>query len=181
MDHQRFRSLITACVLALAAYVVHAQTDPQLKPGLWQIHIEREVNGQKAPDMADRMKNMSPETRAKMEAAMKQRGIEAGDNGGTKACYSKDMLSQSRWAEQQTGCKYDFSTRSSTSWKWHYTCPQLALEGDGEASFSSPENYVVKSSSVTNTGGKARTSHTTITANWLGADCGDLKPLQVKP
>lgn len=90
------------------------------------------------------------------------------------------MIERGRLSELTGGCKIDFGSRSSTSWKWHYSCPQLATEGDSEAIFSSPENYVVKSSSVTN-GSKAPTSTTTITAKWLAADCGDLKPVQLNP
>ena len=44
--------MITALVLG-AAFSAQAQTAP-IKPGLWQVHMEREVNGQKAPDMSDR-------------------------------------------------------------------------------------------------------------------------------
>jgi hypothetical protein len=165
----------------LAAIGAQAQTALPIKPGLWQTHIDREVDGKKAPDMAERMKTMTPETRAIVEAAMKERGIQPGDQGGSKACYSGEMVSRGSWAEQVPGCKFDFSSRSSTSWKWHYSCPQLATEGDSEALFSSPENYVVTSSSVTNTGGKARASRTIITAKWLASDCGDIKPAQLNP
>ena len=52
-----------------------------MKPGLWQVHIEREENGQKMPDGAERMKeqmkNMSPEERQRFEEMMKQRDDEA--------------------------------------------------------------------------------------------------------
>jgi hypothetical protein len=181
MQIPRFRYLIIACALAFAIHGAQAQTEPPMKPGLWQIHIENEINGQKTPDMSERMKNMSPETRKKVEAAMKQQGVDAGDNGGRKACYSREMIERGRWAEQQLGCKTDYSNHSATSWKWHSSCPQIGYEGDGEAIFSSSENYVVTSSGVMTSGGKARTTRSTITAKWLAADCGDLKPLDLKP
>src|ERR1035441_7725224 len=34
----------------------------------------------------------------------------------------------------------DFTNRSSTSWKWHSSCPALGYEGDGEAHFSDSGN-----------------------------------------
>ena len=58
--------------------------------------------------------------------------------------------------------------------------PQIGYEGDGEAIFPSSENYVVKSSGVITDEGKASTTRSTITAKWLAADCGDLKPPEVK-
>jgi hypothetical protein len=177
----KFRSLMISCAFAMAAQLAQTQTEPAMKPGLWQIHVESEVNGQKTPDMAERMKNMDPETRRRMEAAMKQRGIDSGDNGGRRACYSQETIKQGRWAEQQSGCKIDYSSRSATSWKWHSSCPQIGYEGDGEATFSNSENYVVKSTGVMTSGGKPRSTRTTVTAKWLAADCGDLKPLDLKP
>ncbi len=51
---------------------------PPIKPGLWQVHMEREVNGQKMPDMSERLKNMPPEKRAQFEAMMKQHGVGLG-------------------------------------------------------------------------------------------------------
>jgi hypothetical protein len=73
MNRANVCSVITAFVLITGACAVQAQTAPPIKPGLWQVHSEREVNGQKAPDASDRMKDMSPEKRARFEAMMKAR------------------------------------------------------------------------------------------------------------
>ncbi|MGH9553858.1 MAG: hypothetical protein ACRD3W_31055, partial [Terriglobales bacterium] len=80
--------VITAFALVAGACCAQAQTAPPIKPGLWQVHSEREVNGQKAPDASDRMKDMSPEKRARFEAMMKARGIETGSPGMTKMCFT---------------------------------------------------------------------------------------------
>jgi hypothetical protein len=181
MDIRRFRLPLVACALIIAAHGVQSQTMPPMKPGLWQVQIESEANGQKAPDMSERMKNMSPETRKKMEAAMKERGMEAGDMGGRKTCYDRATIERGHWGEQPNGCKVDYSSRTTSSWKWHSSCPQIGYEGDGEATFTNSEKYVVKSSGVITSGGKAKTTTTTVTAHWLAADCGDIKPAELKP
>jgi hypothetical protein len=54
------RFLITVLASTAAGFSAQAQTAPPIKPGLWQIHSEREVNGQKQPDASERMKSMSP-------------------------------------------------------------------------------------------------------------------------
>ena len=151
MDIPRFRYLIIACTLTVAAYRGQAQNQRPMKPGLWQIHIDSETNGKKPPDLAERMKNMSPETRKRAEAAMKQQGVEAGDSGGRRVCYGREMVEQGRLAEQPDGCKTDYSTRTPSLWKWHSSCPKMGFEGDGEAIFPDSENYVVKSSGVITT------------------------------
>ena len=183
MDRTRSRFWIFAagvCAFAVVAIGAQAQTALPIKPGLWQVHSEREVNGQKAPDMSERLKAMSPERRQQFEAMMKQQGVEVGANGVMrKVCLSREMVDRGRWPDQETDCKTDFSSRSGSHWKWHSSCPKSGYEGDGEAIFSGPENYVVKSSSVTKTGGQTRTSAMTITAKWVASDCGDVKPFQV--
>ena len=77
MNRAGLCTLIGAFAIVTAACAAQAQTKPPvppIKPGLWQVHIEREVNGQKAPDMSERMKNMPPK-RAQIEAMMKQHGV----------------------------------------------------------------------------------------------------------
>ena len=175
------RMTITALALAIAATGVQAQTALPIKPGLWEVHMEREVNGQKMPDMSERIKNMSPEAREQFEAMMKRQGLDASGGGLTKVCYSREMIDRGRWAAQEKDCKTDFGTRTSTSWKWHSVCSQSGYEGDGEATFSNPENYVLTFSSVSNAGGKVHNSHSTMTGKWVSADCGDVKPLEVNP
>ena len=181
MNHLSLRTFFLAFTVTIFPFAAQAQTALPIRPGLWQIHIDREVNGQKPPDMSEKMKNMDPETRKRVEAMMKERGIDMGGSGPDKVCYSKEMIDRGRWAHQEDDCKTDFSSRTTSSWKWHSSCPKLGSESDGEATFSGSENYVVKTSSVAKLGGTSRTSHMTITGKWMSADCGDLKPLDLKP
>ena len=55
--------LALATLLCSAALAAQAQTAPPIKPGLWQVQSEREINGQKAPDPMEQMKNLPPEAR----------------------------------------------------------------------------------------------------------------------
>ena len=88
--------LMTICSLALAVPSVSAQPTPPMKPGLWQVHIEREENGQKMPDGAERMKeqmkNMSPEERQRFEEMMKQRDDEAARRCARRRRHDKVLL-----------------------------------------------------------------------------------------
>jgi hypothetical protein len=174
MKNTRLHIFAIACALAFATSGAQAQTTPPIKPGLWEIH--HEVEGQKVPDMAERLKDMSPEQREQVEAMMKQRGIDPSGNG-TKVCYTREMLDKGDWSNQQS-CKVDYSSRTSAAWKWHATCPKYGYEGDGEANFPDSKNFIVKSTGVTTTGGTAKTQKVTSTGKWLAADCGDIKPLE---
>jgi hypothetical protein len=163
-------------VLCSAALAAQAQPAPPIKPGLWQVNLQRAVDGHAAPTPSDRLNNLPPEMRAKVEAGMKARGMEVGAGGDMKVCHTKESLAQGHWSREGTSCKTDVKTRSAASWTWHTSCTQPPTETDGETLFTNAENYIVKTSSTMTIQGQARTSQNTITAKWLGADCGGVKP-----
>jgi hypothetical protein len=168
-------------LLALACSAAWAQTAPPIKPGLWEIKSEREVDGKKAPDPSERMKTMSPEVRAKVEAMMKEKGVAMGTGMATHICLSRESLDQGNWQSESSNCKTNVTSRSSSTWKWHSVCTQPVMENDGQAVFANSENYTVTSNMKMMMQGQERLSKTTINAKWLGDNCGDLKPVMRKP
>ena len=176
-------SLSIVCLVGCAQAVAQAQTAPPIKPGLWQVHSEREVDGQKTqmPDMSERLKNMPPEARKQMEAMMKQRGVDMSGGGDMKICLSKDSLDPGQWQRNQGNCTTDYRSRSSSMWTWHTSCREPASETDGEARFTGPESYTVKTATTMTVQGETRTTRMTLNSKWVGADCGDVKPMTPKP
>lgn len=175
-------SLALIGLMAYAAEMAHAQAPP-IKPGLWQVRSEREVDGQKqqTPDMSEHMKNLPPDVRQRMEAMMKERGVDMGAGGDMRICLTKESLDKERWRDERGTCKTDFSDRRGNTWKWHTTCREPVSETDGEATFSNPENYVVKTTTQMTMQGQPRNMRMTMTSKWLGADCGDVKPINPRP
>lgn len=173
----RVLGLVAAC-----AAVAHAQTAPPIKPGLWQVQSERTIDGQKAPDVSQQMANMPPEARKQMEAMMKQRGMDiSGGVNNMKMCLTREQLDEGRWRSEEGRCKTDFITRTATQWKWRSVCTQPPSESEGEANIASPERYTVKVTTVSQRKGEPRNMQMTMNAKWLGADCGDVKPLAQPP
>ena len=174
------RALALAAVGALAPAFASAQTPP-IKPGLWEVRSERQVEGRKeGPPPADMMKNLSPEVRAKIQAQMKANGVAMGSDGANRICLDKGSLDAGRWQSRATNCKTEYGTRSASSWTWHSTCSAPESTSDGEAVFANAENYTVRTSSTYSFRGEPKTTQMTIKARWVGADCGDLKPLDPK-
>jgi hypothetical protein len=169
---------IIALILAVCASATLAQTAPPIKPGLWELHSEREVDGQKAADPSDEVKQMRPEARKQLEAVMREKGMDVA-GGPVKVCMSREVLDQGQWQGQQSGCKTEFTSRTATTWKWRTQCDKPQSTGDGEAVFASPEAYTVKSTLKSTVEGKARTTRTTVQGRWVGADCGTLPPMKV--
>lgn len=166
--------------LAPLAALAQTSTTPPIKAGLWEVNSQRDVDGQKASDPSDAMKNMPPEARKQFETTMRQKGMDIrADGGPVKICLSRETLDQGTWQGRGGGCKTDFTSRTAASWKWRSECTQPPSTGVGEAVFTSPEAYTVKSTMTSKIQGRAQTTRTTVNAKWLGADCGSLPP--VKP
>lgn len=162
----------------LAAGVAQAETPP-IKLGLWQVQTEREVDGKKMADMAgiaDRMKEMPPEVRQKMEEMMRKNGVDMS-GGAMKLCLSRESLDQGSWQGERTGCKTDFTSRSKTAWKWRSTCDQPPSQTEGESLFADAENYTVNSKTTMTLNGRPQTSQMTLKGKWLESDCGTLQPI----
>jgi hypothetical protein len=175
---QSFTVRVLALVIATTATCALAQTAPPIKPGLWELVSEREVDGKQTADPSDELKKMQPEARKQLEAVMRKKGMEVG-GGPVKVCMSREVLDQGQWQGQQSGCKTEFTSRSATIWKWRTRCDKPQSTGEGEAVFASPEAYTVKSTMKSTIDGQARTTRSTAKGKWLGPDCGSLPPMKV--
>jgi len=175
-------SSLIAGVVVLIHGAAQAQSPP-IKPGLWQVRTQREVDGQRMqmPDMSEHLKNMSPQQRQMMEAMMKQRGVDMGAGGDMRICLSKESLDAGHWQRQQGTCKTDYGSRTSSTWKWHTSCTDPASETDGEATFTSSDSYTVKTATTMSVQGQPRTTRMVLDSKWVGADCGDVKPITPRP
>lgn len=172
------------CSLALASAIapvfVAAQTPP-IKPGLWEVRGERQGEGRKAaPLPSDSMNKLPPEMQARIAAQMKANGIAVGTNGANRICFDKSSLDAGRWQSRATSCKTEYSARSESGWKWHASCTEPESTSDGEAVFTNAENYTVSTISTRTFRGEPKMTRMTIRAKWLGADCGDLRPIDPK-
>jgi hypothetical protein len=181
--HLAPRSLIATVVAVTAAHCAWAQPVPPIKPGLWQMRMEQGGDPEMASkirEMEEQMKSMPPEARKQVEAMMKQRGVSVSGPGEIKMCFSKEQLQDGWQGQRHDNCKTD-TTRNGNTWKFHASCPAPnASETDGEATFTSPERYTMNSTTTTQAGGQPRTTKVSAVSTWLGADCGDIKPIMPK-
>jgi hypothetical protein len=173
------RFAVTAALAAGAVFsapFASAQTPP-IKPGLWE--VTRPGSDDKSAQMAERLKNMPPDKRAQVEAMMKKNGIDITASGATRVCFDKDSMDVAQ-LQSQTTCKTDFSSRTSSSWKWHSVCPDFKSVSDGEAIFTNAENYTINTTATSSMSGQPKTTQRTMQAKWIGSNCGDLKPFSMK-
>jgi len=130
------------------------------------------------------MQNMTPERRAQMEAMMKNMAARAAQPRTWQRCITAEQLKRdAAFGEtQRADCKQTVTTNSASDWEVHAQC-----SGEGRQSDITAHFHADSPTSVTGTVDMAITADArnmngknTISAKWLSADCGDVKPGEVK-
>ena len=177
------RKFVLAAV-ALAAGTAFAQ--PQMKPGLWEITNKMQSASaqteQQMAQMQQQMANMPPEQRKMVEEMMAKRGIKLGAGGAggmqVKVCMTKEMVERREMPTNRGECKTTQQTMSGNTMKVAFTCVNPPSSGEGQFTYSSPEAYSMKMTVNTQVQGKPETMNMEGSGKWLGADCGDIKPIR---
>ena len=174
-------ALVVLAVLAAApAQATTPPAAPPIKPGLWKV-TPQAGDGRTAPDTMARMKEMPPEARQRMEALLRERGVDVGSDGEVRVCLNAESLASGQWQTGREGCRSEITDRSATRWTWRARCTRPPSDTVGEVRFETPERYQVESTTTRTVDGRKKTVRTRLDAVWLGADCGNLKPLAPKP
>lgn len=180
----RIHAALTAAALAGAAFAASAQA---MKPGLWEMNNKMN-NPQMDAAMAEMQKQlaaMPPDQRKQMEAAMAQRGVQmvqpgAGGGMAVRVCITKEMAERNEVSMPKSDCKITSQSKSGATTKMAFSCPNPPTTGEGEYTMTSPESYRSKMTMKTVVNGKTETMDMDATGKWVGADCGNIKPVQVK-
>jgi hypothetical protein len=170
---------VAACGFAVSA------SAQDLKPGLWQISNEMTSQSgemeKAAAEMQAQMADMPPEQRKMMEDMMAKQGVKMG--GGApgdmtvKTCMTAEQVARNEFPAQQGKCKTTSQPRAGNVVKMSFTCTDPPSSGDGVYTFVSPEAFTSKVVVRTTAQGKAETMNMNATGKWLGADCGNVKPM----
>jgi Protein of unknown function (DUF3617) len=160
-----------------------------LKPGLWETHVTksvmdgRDMSAQIAAasaQMQQAMANMTPEQRARMEAAMKDRGAPSGGGlGSTKMCITPEQAAQDKPFVDREGCQPTTVNRSGNHSTFEFSCTRngTTTSGKGEATAGGETISTVVDMTIKRANGDTHTVHSESAMKYLGADCGDVKPL----
>lgn len=178
----RLLALVALASAATLAQAAGSLPIPPIKPGLWEVKTTvLDANGQpQVPPEQAALAKLPPEIRERMAEMMKARGASIPDADGTmKFCQTKESMDSGKWQAlaSSIGCTTDYSMQSGDQWKYRSSCPSLKTESVGEVVFSNPENYTTKVTTSSKLMGKESTQTRVMAAHWLGANCGDIKPL----
>lgn len=170
--HLFSRLFITASSLTVLMAFAHAEPIPPIRPGLWEMRPDRELDGQAVVKHGDQVRSQKPEAQARVMELLKHKGTTI-DNDSTSVaqlCLSNEGLSNGQWHGGDAGCTTTYSQQDDKAWKWHASCRQA--QTDGVASFAGPEQYLFQTETTINANGVAHVMKTRATVKWLGADCG---------
>lgn len=185
VSHFGTRTAALLCAAGMLGAVGPAQCQTAMKPGLWQIRQQMELDPAQQAQMEQMRKQMAampPAQRKQMEEMMSRQGASVDVAGGgmsSKVCVTpEDVARQSVPMEQRPDCKYDQS-RSGATTNIKYVCTKPPSQGDIEITTLSAERYTMK---MRGTGGAKGTKMAMQgEGQWLGADCGSVKPLPRPP
>jgi len=161
------------CATAWAADI----TPMNVKTGQWESTMTSETSGQ-LPIPQEMLDKMSPEQRAKMEAAMKARGAQGSRANTYKSCLKKEDL-EKPFSNDETrkSCKQTIVTSSPTHQEIHMECEIGGGKQSGTFKVDAVDSGNVKGTMqmVASNGGRSMNVNSTFSAKWLGPVCTESK------
>jgi len=163
------RSLFAGVVASLVCVAVVRAQAPVLdvRMGLWEMTMTTNMSG----DMGIDMSKMTPEQRAQMEAAMKT--MMAPHTDVSKTCMTKEKFDKGNVMSSDDKCKSTITTNTRSVLEMKQSCPNEQSQMHMEA--LSPTSVKATFTGTATNQGKTMKVDGTITAKWLGANCGDVK------
>ena len=174
------RKFLTALCLAIPTLISTANAaEISMRPGLWEITTTSDLLRLVPHIPADQMQSIKD--------LANQYGVEMPqiENGAaiSKACVTVEMANQKSppmFGDNQLGCTTKNSTRTGNNYKMDFVCDSADLKGNGtaEGAITSPENFSGKTKFSGSAQGNVVNEQADVSGKWIGASCGDVKPLQ---
>ena len=173
--------LLTIGVLlyALTSWGADELKPLDVKPGLWETTVTSQTSGM-PPIPPEALARLTPEQRARMEAVLKQREAQGPKTNTTKSCATKDQIDNmfSSFNDNvRQNCKSTVIRSSSTEEDLRLDCSQNNTQVTMNVHVQAINSENVKGTVQMNASGgdNKMNTQTSLTAKWLGSDCGDLK------
>ncbi len=174
-------TLTAAFVLALAALPGSAQVlkgsvvPLNVKLGLWEATIVVQSSGAPPIDTS----KMTPEQRARMEAALEASRKRAATPHTTRTCLTKEKLEQMPFQDRKDqSCKHTVTASTTSMYAVKFACTGeqgAATSGEWHFEAATPELVKGNGEITMENAGQKMVSTTTMTAKWVADSCGDVK------
>ncbi len=164
------RCIAALSALALASLAASAAEPLNVKPGLWEMSTTTADAGAMIPPAL--LAQMSPEQRARIEAATKQQSAGGSHTHSSKSCVTKEDLNRGKFEagkdEDAKNCQYRIVTQTATHMQSSFQCTgDEARSGEMKFEALSPEQ-IKGAIQVATPNGKVTVE---LTGHWLAASC----------
>ncbi len=173
---KRHNGLCILCgLLAFAVSSFGQQPNFNVKTGLWESTITTHMSG--IPQLPeDKLAQLSPEQRARVEAAMQGMAANGGQPHTSKSCLTKEKLAKGfdPANQEETRCKRTIVTNSAKviDMKENCSTENGTMSGTFHIEANGTEATTGSMHMVITQGGKTMTTDGTFQGKWLSADCG---------
>ncbi|MCW5636139.1 MAG: DUF3617 domain-containing protein [Rubrivivax sp.] len=175
-------------LLAAAAFAVLAAGGAQaqkIRPGLWENAVTvKSSGGQVEAAMAQmraQLASMPPEQRAQVEAMMARQGVgmAAGKPNTVRTCISPEMAARDEFNPGDSRCKSTSFSRSGNTVRFKFACEHDRGTANGEGEYTLVSDTETRGKMFVNTTqqGQSMRMDMESAGRWLGANCGDIKPI----
>jgi hypothetical protein len=173
------RRIVLSLATALPLLAAHAgDIAPHLKPGLWQTTTSVQTAGGLPMSEAD-LAQLPPEKRAQFEAAMKAAMAQSAQPHTFTSCLTAEQLRRtlSFNFQHNPDCKRTLVSTSASHWEMHEECAGASQRTTIARFQATSSEEITGETQITMTKGEHRlTSKGSVHSQWLGADCGNVKP-----
>lgn len=160
-----------------------------IKPGLWETSSRMEAAGGEVSAalsaLQQHMATMTPEQRKSLEGMIDKNGggftlPEMGKDGAvvTRVCLTPDMIAKSQLPTQpnQHGCTHKNSPVVDGVMTASFNCTNPPAKGQARFVLKNQTSYTMTMNSTATINGKSENMQVSGSGNWIGADCGSVKP-----
>jgi Protein of unknown function (DUF3617) len=145
-----------------------------VKTGLWETTSITKMSG-RPPVSADMLAQMSPEQRARIEAAMNRMANQTPKPHTTRTCVTKEKLQKDPFNPEDKSCTETVLNSTGSKIDIHEVCTEENSKVDITVHIVALDSENVKGTVQTNAtgGGNTMNVNGTFTSKWQGAVCKD--------
>lgn len=179
--HHRTRGLCWVIAGVLAATLAHGAdvVRPNIRPGLWEVSVDPQVSGE-MPIPEDQLARMSPEQRARLEAAIKSSLAKGVQHHQYKECMTPEKIARGFDIDkngEDASCKRKVISSTPSEVTLHDECDKPERKSVTDVHFEvkggTQMNGTLKVVMTSN--GRTMTVNSAVAGKWVGASCGDVK------
>lgn len=179
-------SRLVFAVLASSVAASAVAAPPEVRSGLWERTVTRQMEGAPVSPVAD-LSKLPPEQRARIEQMLSTRGSTAPTTTVARYCVTPESAQKwetfSREERDDANCARTVQDETSRSLRMSIVCAGGKGTGTVEFTAASPDRVTGTVIVVRQEERGERKVRVDMDSRWLGADCGDVKadaPQRVK-